>query len=74
MSTLKAKQYTCVATGKTTPAAWCRKGGITEQTYSGGARIVCLQVDQARRLKELGQRVGWHVVKDRVERIWTAKG
>jgi|SRR5580698_6727825 Transposase len=42
-----------VANGKTTPAA-CREGGITEQTYYrwrkeyGG-----LQVDQARRLKEL---------------------
>ncbi len=44
-----------VANGKTTPAA-CREGGITEQTYYrwrkeyGG-----LQVDQARRLKELEQ-------------------
>jgi putative transposase len=42
-----------VANGKTTPSA-CREGGITEQTYYrwrkeyGG-----LQVDQARRLKEL---------------------
>jgi hypothetical protein len=42
-----------LANGKTTPAA-CREGGITEQTYLrwrkeyGG-----LQVDQARRLKEL---------------------
>jgi transposase-like protein len=44
-----------VANGKTTLAA-CREGGITEQTYYrwrkeyGG-----LQVDQARRLKELEQ-------------------
>src|ERR1017187_8673441 len=44
-----------VANGKTTPIA-CREGGITEQTYYrwrkeyGG-----LQVDQARRLKELEQ-------------------
>ena len=44
-----------VANGKTTPAA-CREGGVTEQTYYrwrkeyGG-----LQVDQARRLKELEQ-------------------
>lgn len=44
-----------VANGKTTPAA-CRESGITEQTYYrwrkeyGG-----LQVDQARRLKELEQ-------------------
>ena len=44
-----------VANGKTTPSA-CREGGITEQTYYrwrkeyGG-----LQVDQARRLKELEQ-------------------
>jgi hypothetical protein len=44
-----------VADGKMTPVA-CREGGITEQTYYrwrkeyGG-----LQVDQARRLKELEQ-------------------
>ena len=44
-----------VANGKTTPVA-CRETGITEQTYYrwrkeyGG-----LQVDQARRLKELEQ-------------------
>jgi transposase-like protein len=44
-----------VANGKATPAA-CQEGGITEQTYYrwrkeyGG-----LQVDQARRLKELEQ-------------------
>ena len=44
-----------VANGKTTPLA-CRESGITEQTYYrwrkeyGG-----LQVDQARRLKELEQ-------------------
>ena len=44
-----------VANGKTTPVA-CREHGITEQTYYrwrkeyGG-----LQVDQARRLKELEQ-------------------
>ena len=44
-----------VANGKTTPSA-CRDSGITEQTYYrwrkeyGG-----LQVDQARRLKELEQ-------------------
>jgi putative transposase len=44
-----------VVNGKTTPVA-CREGGITEQTYYrwrkeyGG-----LQVDQARRLKELEQ-------------------
>jgi transposase-like protein len=44
-----------VANGKTTPAA-CRDGGITEQSYYrwrkeyGG-----LQVDPARRLKELEQ-------------------
>ena len=44
-----------VANGKTTPVA-CRESGITEQTYYrwrkeyGG-----LQVDQARRLKELEQ-------------------
>jgi transposase-like protein len=44
-----------VANGKTTPIA-CRESGITEQTYYrwreefGG-----LQVDQARRLKELEQ-------------------
>jgi transposase-like protein len=44
-----------VANGETTPVA-CREGGITEQTYYrwrkeyGG-----LQVDQARRLKELEQ-------------------
>lgn len=44
-----------VANGKPTPAA-CRQSGITEQTYYrwrkeyGG-----LQVDQARRLKELEQ-------------------
>jgi putative transposase len=44
-----------VANGKTTPVA-CRESGVTEQTYYrwrkeyGG-----LQVDQARRLKELEQ-------------------
>jgi putative transposase len=44
-----------IANGRTTPAA-CRESGITEQTYYrwrkeyGG-----LQVDQARRLKELEQ-------------------
>jgi putative transposase len=47
-----------VANGKTTPAS-CRENGITEQTYYrwrkeyGG-----LQVDQARRLKELEQENG----------------
>jgi putative transposase len=47
-----------VANGKTTPVA-CRECGITEQTYYrwrkeyGG-----LQVDQARRLKELEQENG----------------
>ena len=46
-----------VANGKTTPSA-CRDSGITEQTYYrwrkeyGG-----LQVDQARRLKELEQEI-----------------
>jgi transposase-like protein len=47
-----------LANGKTTPAA-CPEGGITEQTYSrwrkeyGG-----LQIDQARRVKELEQENG----------------
>ena len=47
-----------VANGRTTPAA-CRESGITEQTYYrcrkeyGG-----LQVDQAKRLKELGRENG----------------
>ena len=45
-----------VANGKTTPGLACKEAGITEQTYYrwrkeyGG-----LQVDQARRLKELEQ-------------------
>jgi transposase-like protein len=42
-----------VANGKTTPAA-CRESGITEQTYYRWRREYGgLQVDQARRLKEL---------------------
>ena len=42
-----------VAKGKTTPAA-CREGGITEQTYYRWRKeFGGLQVDQARRLKEL---------------------
>ncbi len=53
--TLLREIEVAVANGKTTPAA-CRESGITEQTYYrwrkeyGG-----LQVDQARRLKELEQ-------------------
>jgi putative transposase len=42
-----------VANGKTTPIA-CRESGITEQTYYRGRKeFGGLQVDQARRLKEL---------------------
>lgn len=42
-----------VANGKTTPAA-CREGGITEQTYYRWRKEYgALQVNQARRLKEL---------------------
>src|ERR1019366_4011649 len=42
-----------VANGKTTPIA-CREGGITEQTYYRWRKeFGGLQVDQARRLKEL---------------------
>ena len=44
-----------VANGKTTPIA-CREGGITEQTYYRWRKeFGGLQVDQARRLKELEQ-------------------
>jgi putative transposase len=44
-----------VANGKTTPVA-CREGGITEQTYYRWRKEYAgLQVDQARRLKELEQ-------------------
>jgi len=44
-----------VANGKTTPVA-CREGGITEQTYYRWRKeFGGLQVDQARRLKELEQ-------------------
>jgi putative transposase len=44
-----------VANDKTTPFA-CRKGGITEQTqYCWRREYGGLQVDQARRLKELEQ-------------------
>jgi hypothetical protein len=44
-----------VANGKTTPSA-CREGGITEQTdYRWRKEYGGLQVDQARRLKELEQ-------------------
>jgi putative transposase len=44
-----------VANGKTTPAA-CRESGITEQTYYRWRKeFGGLQVDQARRLKELEQ-------------------
>jgi transposase-like protein len=44
-----------VANGKTTPVA-CREGGITEQTYYRWRKEYGdLQVDQARRLKELEQ-------------------
>jgi putative transposase len=44
-----------VANGKTTTFA-CRKGGITEQTqYCWRKEYGGLQLDQARRLKELGQ-------------------
>jgi hypothetical protein len=44
-----------VANGKTTPAG-CRESGITEQTYyRWGKEYGGLQVDQARRLKELEQ-------------------
>ena len=44
-----------VANGKTTPAA-CREGSITEQTYYRWCKEYGgLQVDQARRLKELEQ-------------------
>ena len=42
-----------VVNGKTTPIA-CREGGITEQTYYRWRKeFGGLQVDQARRLKEL---------------------
>ncbi len=45
-----------VANGKTTPIA-CREGGITEQTYYRWRKeFGGLQVDQARRLKELVQK------------------
>ena len=44
-----------VANGKTTPVA-CRESGITEQTYYRWRKeFGGLQVDQARRLKELEQ-------------------
>ena len=44
-----------VANGKTTPIA-CREGGITEQTYYRWRKeFGGLQVDQAKRLKELEQ-------------------
>jgi len=44
-----------VANGKMTPAA-CRESGITEQTYYRWRKeFGGLQVDQARRLKELEQ-------------------
>ena len=44
-----------VANGKTTPIA-CRESGITEQTYYRWRKeFGGLQVDQARRLKELEQ-------------------
>ena len=44
-----------VANGKMTPAA-CREGGITEQThYRWRKEYGGLQVDKARRLKELEQ-------------------
>jgi transposase-like protein len=44
-----------VANGKTTPSA-CRESGITEQTYYRWRKeFGGLQVDQARRLKELEQ-------------------
>jgi transposase-like protein len=44
-----------VATGKTTPVA-CRESGISEQTwYRWRKEYGGLQVDQARRLKELEQ-------------------
>jgi putative transposase len=44
-----------VANGKATPAA-CRESGITEQTYYRWRKeFGGLQVDQARRLKELEQ-------------------
>ena len=44
-----------VANGMTTPSA-CREGGITEQTdYRWRKECGGLQVDQARRLKELEQ-------------------
>lgn len=44
-----------VANGKTTPVA-CRENGITEQThYRWRKEYGGLQVDQARRLKELEQ-------------------
>jgi hypothetical protein len=44
-----------VANGKTTPVA-CRESGITEQTYCRWRKVYGgLQVDQARRLKELEQ-------------------
>jgi putative transposase len=44
-----------VANGKTTPVA-CRESGITEQTwYRWRKEYGGLQVDQARRLKELEQ-------------------
>jgi hypothetical protein len=46
-----------VANGKTTPIA-CREGGITEQTYYRWRKeFGGLQVDQARRLKELVRHV-----------------
>ena len=45
-----------VANGKTTPIA-CRESGITEQTYYRWRKeFGGLQVDQARRLKELEQK------------------
>jgi putative transposase len=44
-----------VANGKTTPAA-CRESGITEQTYYRWRKeFGGLQVEQAKRLKELEQ-------------------
>lgn len=62
-----------VANGKTTPIA-CREGGITEQTYYRGRKeFGGLQVDQARRLKELGQenaKLKWLVSELSLGEIW----
>jgi len=72
-----------IANGKTTVLA-CKEASITEQTYYRWRREYGgLQVDQAKRLKELEQenaklkrvvRAGWKVGKDRVERIWRLEG